>query len=102
MAQRINNTEEIPLDWYIEDASFLRVADVTLSYSLNKKLISKMKISNLKFFLTGTNLFVFTNYTGYDPEVNSSRGQASYLMPGLDNQSYPKSRIISAGVNLTF
>jgi TonB-linked SusC/RagA family outer membrane protein len=102
MAQRINNTEEIPLDWYIEDASFLRVADVTLSYSLNKKLISKMKISNLKFFLTGTNLFVFTNYTGYDPEVNSSRGQASYLMPGLDNQSYPKSRIVSAGVNLTF
>lgn len=102
MAQRINNTEEIPLDWYIEDASFLRVADVTLSYSLNKKLISKMKISNLKFFLTGTNLFVFTNYTGYDPEVNSSRGQASYLMPGLDSQAYPKSRIISAGVNLTF
>ncbi len=102
MAQRINNTEEVPLDWYIEDASFLRVADVTLSYNLNKKLLSKMKISNLKFFLTGTNLFVFTNYSGYDPEVNSSKGQASYLLPGLDNQAYPKSRIVSAGVNLTF
>lgn len=102
MAQRINNTEEVPLDWYIEDASFLRVADVTLSYSLNKKLLSKLRISNLKVFLTGTNLFVFTNYSGYDPEVNTSRGQASYLLPGLDSQAYPKSRIVSAGINLTF
>lgn len=102
MAQRVNNTEEVPLDWYIEDASFLRLADVTLSYTLTKKMLSKIKIANMKFFLTGTNLFVLTNYSGYDPEVNSSKGQASYLLPGLDNQTYPKSRIISAGVNITF
>ena len=102
MAQRVNNTEAVPLDWYIEDASFLRLADVTLSYTLTKKMLSKIKIANMKFFLTGTNLFVLTNYSGYDPEVNSSKGQASYLLPGLDNQTYPKSRIISAGVNITF
>lgn len=102
MAQRINNTEEIPLDWYIQDASFLRVADLTLSYTLSKKLLSKLMISNLKVFLTGSNLFVLTNYKGYDPEVNSSQGQASYLMPGLDNQTYPKARIISAGINVSF
>jgi hypothetical protein len=102
MAQRINNTEEIPLDWYIQDASFLRVADVTFSYTLSKKLLSKLMISNLKLFLTGSNLFVLTNYKGYDPEVNNSQGQASYLMPGLDNQAYPKARIISVGLNATF
>jgi len=102
LAQRVNNTEEIPLDWYIQDASFLRVADVTFSYSLNKKVLSKLNISNVKVFLTGSNLFVFTNYKGYDPEVNGSQGQASYLMPGLDNQTYPKARIISVGMNATF
>ncbi|MDX9747612.1 MAG: TonB-dependent receptor [Paludibacter sp.] len=102
MAQRINNTEEVPLDWYVEDASFLRLADITLSYTVNSKMLSKLKLSNVKLFLTGTNLYVLTNYSGYDPEVNSSRGQASYLMPGLDSQSYPKSRIISAGINVAF
>ena len=102
MAQRINNTEDIPLDLYIEDASFLRIADITFSYSFNKTFLSKLKVTNLKLFLTGTNLYVFTNYTGYDPEVNSSNGQASFLMPGLDSQAYPKSRIVSAGINLTF
>lgn len=95
------NVEETPIDLWIEDGSFLRLADVTLSYSLPEKFISKVKMSNLKFFITGSNLFLLTNYTGYDPEVNNSQGAASFLMPGLDYFSYPRAKTISAGINLT-
>jgi TonB-linked SusC/RagA family outer membrane protein len=95
------NVDEAPIDLWIEDGSFLRLADVTFSYSLPKKIISKMNMSNLKFFITGSNLFILTKYTGYDPEVNNSQGAASFLMPGLDYFSYPRARTISAGINLT-
>lgn len=93
---------ELPLDHWIEDASFLRINDVTLSYDLPKQVLENIKISKMRIFITGSNLHVFTKYSGYDPEVNGSNGASSFLMPGLDYGNYPKSRIISAGLNLTF
>ena len=100
--QRINNTEEVPLDWYIQDGSFLRLADVTLSYDLPRKLANKLGMAKARLFVNGTNLHLWSSYDGYDPEVNNSRGQASYLMPGLDNFAYPKARTYSIGLNITF
>lgn len=93
--------DEVPIDLWIEDASFIRLNDVTFSYSLPKSILSKVKINSFKIFVTGSNLFVLTSYTGYDPEVNNSQGSASFLMPGLDYFSYPRARTISAGINLT-
>ncbi|ALJ05940.1 SusC/RagA family TonB-linked outer membrane protein [Pseudalgibacter alginicilyticus] len=85
--------------WAIEDGSFLRLNNVTLGYSLPKKLISKIGLSQFRVFATGRNLAIWTKYSGYDPEVNSS---SNPFTPGLDNSSYPRSRSYTFGVNLTF
>ena len=100
----LGSTTIVPTDWAVEDASFLRLQSVTLGYTLPKKLTSKLKISSLRIYGTATNLFVITNYTGYDPEVSSYSRNSSYssLTPGIDYSSYPKSRGYTFGVNVSF
>nr|WP_302831633.1 TonB-dependent receptor [uncultured Bacteroides sp.] len=87
-------------DWAVEDASFLRLNTLTLGYTLPKALVSKAKIQNLRFYVTGYNLFCLTNYSGYDPEVSTIR--KTNLTPGVDYSAYPKSRQFVVGVNLNF
>ena len=60
-------------DWAVEDASFLRLNTLTLGYTLPKALLNKVNIQNLRFYVTGYNLFCITNYSGYDPEVSTIR-----------------------------
>ena len=93
----------MPTDWAIEDASFLRLQSVTVGYTLPKKLTTKVGIQRLRLYVTGTNLFVLTDYTGFDPEVNSYSRNSSYsgLTPGIDYSSYPKSRAFTFGLNVT-
>lgn len=86
-------------DWAIEDGSFLRLNNVTLGYSLPEKLISKIGLSKFRVFATGRNLAIWTKYSGYDPEVNSS---SNPFTPGLDRSSFPRARSYTFGVNLTF
>ncbi len=90
-------------DWAIEDGSFLRLSTLTLGYTIPATLTKKVGISNLRVYATGYNLWVFTSYSGYDPEVSTSRS-SSYgaLIQGLDYSSYPRSRSYTFGVNLTF
>lgn len=87
-------------DWAVEDGSFLRLNTLTLGYTLPKSLLSKVKIQNLRFYVTGYNLFCLTSYTGYDPEVSTIR--KTNLTPGVDYSAYPKSRQFVVGVNLNF
>ncbi|MGN0188588.1 MAG: SusC/RagA family TonB-linked outer membrane protein, partial [Candidatus Cryptobacteroides sp.] len=89
-------------DIYIEDGSFLRLNDVTLIFDFPKQWLQKIKMKALSVFVTGKNLYVCTKYTGYDPEVNMSTGDARFLCPGLDKWAYPKSRVISGGIKVTF
>ena len=93
----------MPTDWAIEDASFLRLQSVTIGYTLPTNLTKKIAIQRLRFYVTGTNLFCITNYSGYDPEVSSYSRNSSYsgLTPGIDYSSYPKSRAFTFGVNVT-
>ncbi|MEG0949979.1 MAG: TonB-dependent receptor [Bacteroidales bacterium] len=86
---------------YIEDASYLRINDITLSYNFPKKMIQKAHISNLRVFGSVKNAFVWTKYSGYDPDVSTSSGANSDLLPGLDDSAYPRTRSFSLGVNLT-
>jgi hypothetical protein len=86
--------------WAIEDGSFLRLNNLTLGYTLPETLTSRVFIEKLRFYLTGYNLFVLTNYTGYDPEVDTRR--STPLTPGVDYSAYPRSRSVIAGVNITF
>ncbi len=87
---------------WLEDADFIRLRNVTLSYNLPARVLQPIGLSSLRVYLTGLNLLTFTDYMGYDPEsrsdsgsgVNAARGQAFY--------SAPAPRTISFGVNVTF
>ncbi|MBQ5529327.1 MAG: SusC/RagA family TonB-linked outer membrane protein, partial [Bacteroidales bacterium] len=87
-------------DWAVEDASFLRLQSATLGYTLPEKLTEKIHLRRARIYVTGTNLFCLTKYSGYDPEVDTRR--ATPLTPGVDYSAYPKSIGFVAGVNLTF
>jgi len=91
---------EILIDDYIEDGSFLRINNVVLGYTLPSQLTRRWGIENLRVYVTGYNLHVFTNYSGYDPEVDTRRNSA--LTPGVDYAAYPRSRQYIVGMNLTF
>ena len=87
-------------DWAVEDASFLRLQSVTIGYTLPEDLTKKAHIRKVRIYATGTNLFCLTNYSGYDPEVDTRR--STPLTPGVDYSAYPKSIGFVAGLNLTF
>lgn len=90
-------------DWAIEDASYLRLNNVTIGYTFPIKDMKKAPISNLRLYVTGSNLWLLTNYTGYDPDVNSTRSDGfAALTPGLDYSSYPKSVAFTFGLNVAF
>ncbi len=86
-------------DYGIEDGSFLRLQSVTLGYSLPRKVLSKIHLTKLRVYLTGSNLFCLTKYSGYDPEVDCRR---SALTPGCDFSAYPKAIGGVVGVNIGF
>ena len=87
-------------DWAVEDASFLRLNTLTLGYTLPSSLTSKIKAQNLRFYVTGYNVFVLTDYSGFDPEVSTRRKTS--LTPGVDYSAYPRSKQIVVGLNFNF
>lgn len=91
-------------DYAIEDGSYIRLNNVTIGYTLPMKDFKKSIISNVRFYVTGSNLALWTKYSGYDPDVNSTRNGDGYaaLTPGMDYSSYPRSRTFTFGVNATF
>ena len=87
-------------DWAVEDGSFLRLQSATIGYTLPEKWTMKIKMQKLRFYVTGTNLFCLTKYSGYDPEVDTRR--STPLTPGVDYAAYPKSIGFVVGANVTF
>jgi TonB-linked SusC/RagA family outer membrane protein len=85
--------------WAVEDGSFLRINNVTIGYTLPESLLNKIFIKNLRIYATVNNLYTFTGYSGYDPEVNTRR--KTPMTPGVDYSAYPRSRMIIFGLNLT-
>ena len=85
--------------WAVEDASFLKLSNITLGYTFPKKVITKLGLSKLRLYATGYNLATWTPYTGFDPEVSNMR---SPLTPGVDFGAYPRSRSFIFGVNVAF
>ncbi|MCM1077128.1 MAG: TonB-dependent receptor [Bacteroides sp.] len=88
----------LPLDYFVEDGSFLRCTDITLGYTFPKNLISKLGMSRFRLYGSVSNLFTITNYSGFDPEVDVMSG----LTPSFDYNRYPRSRGYVIGVNVTF
>jgi TonB-linked SusC/RagA family outer membrane protein len=84
--------------YFVEDGSFLRCNDITIGYTLPKKIIQKVGLSKLRVYASASNLFIITGYSGYDPEVDIQSG----LTPSMDYNRYPRNRAFTFGVNLTF
>jgi hypothetical protein len=79
-------------DYWIEDASFLRLKNVQIGYSIPKKIINKYMIDRFRVYFSSDNLFTLTNYyDAYDPEIRSGSGD-----------SYPQVKTFIVGVNVTF
>jgi len=87
-------------DWAVEEASFLRLQSATVGYTLPENISEKVYLKKARVYVTGTNLFCLTKYSGYDPEVDTRR--KTPLTPGVDYSAYPKSIGFVAGINLTF
>lgn len=90
-----------PSSYYVEDGSYLRIAQVTLGYTLPKVWLKKYFISSARLYFTANNLATLTGYSGYDPEVSAGSDQV-VCTPGYDNSTYPRSRSYVVGLNLTF
>ncbi|QNR23667.1 SusC/RagA family TonB-linked outer membrane protein [Croceimicrobium hydrocarbonivorans] len=84
----------------IEDGSYIRIKNITLGYSLSKALLESLNLSNLRLYFSMENPFMFTDYTGTNPEVSSRNSNSLQL--GIDYGNYPIARIFSMGANLSF
>lgn len=96
-----NDTQNINIsDRYVEDGSYARIQNISFGYTIPASLTNKANITRFKVYASVQNLFTFTNYSGYDPEVGSYNQDA--LLTGVDNGRYPSPRIFSLGVNVEF
>ncbi|MBR5702633.1 MAG: TonB-dependent receptor [Bacteroidales bacterium] len=94
------NTRRICQSYALEDASFLRLATITLGYTIPEEVTQKYKLNKVRVYVTANNVFCLTPYSGYDPEVDTRT--ATPLTPNVDYSAYPKSHSWVAGINLTF
>lgn len=99
MANDPNDNNRIS-DRYIEDGSYLRVKNITFGYTLPANIARKAMLENVRIYANLQNMFTFTKYTGYDPEIGASTANA--YVYGLDNGRYPSPQVYSFGVNLSF
>ena len=91
-------TTNIMLDAFVEDGSFIRCSDITIGYNLPKSICQKIYLNKVRAYVSCSNLFILTKYSGYDPEVDVQSG----LTPSMDYNRYPRARTFSFGLNVTF
>lgn len=86
----------------VEDGSFLRLQTLSLGYNFPTKVTRKMGLSKMRVAVIGTNLWLWTRYSGFDPEANTGYGTVARLAPGLDMSPYPRPRSFSLSIELGF
>ncbi len=86
--------------FFLEDGAFLRLNNLTLGYNL--PMGEQNWVRKARLYVTGQNLFVLTNYTGYDPEVDTPLAVGGNLSYGIDFAAYPRARTFLFGVNVEF
>lgn len=104
-----NNSEGVvsrPSTRFLEDGSFIKLKTVTLTYEFPSSVLDNLKLSALRIYAKGTNLWTLTKYTGFDPEVsvaqNNNAGQNGGFQFGIDRGLYPLSRSVTLGLSLDF
>jgi len=91
------------IDSFLEDASYLRLKNLTVGYTLPKNFTTRFGVKNLRLYFTATNLFTLTRYSGLNPEVNTSRSSSyGFPTPGIDRNAYPMAKAYTFGLNVTF
>ena len=92
--------------YYVEDASFLRIQNVQIGYSLPAEVLERVGFSKVRLYTTVNNLYTFTNYKGFDPAASgggqNDDGSVAPIGRGIDNGTYPVSRQYLLGLNLAF
>lgn len=87
--------------FFVEDASYLRLKNITLSYNMSNQLAQRLKLSRVRIFVGAENLLTFTKYSGLDPEIGSTRTAANAnTSMGIDYGTYPQARTFFLGVSL--
>jgi TonB-linked SusC/RagA family outer membrane protein len=97
--QWTNNNTRIS-DRYIESGSYLRIQNVALGYNLPKSIMSRLKIASVRFYASVQNLYTFTKYSGYDPELGAINSTVGFM--NVDNGHYPIPRTFTFGTNIQF
>lgn len=97
-ARLLNQSNNYVSSYYVEDASFIRLKTISLAYNFSEKLLRNIKFKGLKLYFNVDNAYVWTNYSGMDPDVSSSNS----LFTGFDRLSYPKARTYTFGLTATF
>ncbi|TKG97304.1 TonB-dependent receptor [Puteibacter caeruleilacunae] len=92
----------LPSSFVVEDGSYLRINNVTLGYTLPKQLTRRLDVKKIRIYASAMNLYTFTDYSGFTPDVSVGGGVSKSLMPSLDYSSYPQTRTIMAGLSVTF
>lgn len=82
---------------FVEDASYLRIKNISLGYTFPKKWLRKLQIDNLRLYVNIQNLYTFTGYKGYDPEIGAMN--YNVLLNGVDDARYPSQRIYTFGLS---
>lgn len=100
--ETLSNSNEVSTR-YLEDGSFLRLNNATLGYTLRPSAIGLGDLVNsLRLTVTGQNLFVITDYSGFDPEVNTGNAIDGIQTFGIDRFTYPSPRTLLVGLNVSF
>lgn len=94
------NTNNRTSNRFVEDGSYLRIKNVSVGYTFPKKFLSKYQIESLRLYVNVQNLFTFTGYDGYDPEIGAQN--YNVLLKNIDNARYPSQRIYTFGLNISF
>ena len=101
--QRLYNVNSLS-SWFVESGDFVKLRELSLQYTLDPDWVDSLfrgRVTNVELNLIGRNLYTFTNYTGYDPEVANSNG-GSNVIGRIDAYQYPNFRTVSASLQLTF
>lgn len=97
-ARTTGNNNAVSSRW-VEDGSYLRIQNVSLGYKLPKSVISRLKLQQVRVYASAQNLYTWTNYTNFNPEVSNYEGP---LTGGVDYGSYPLARTVTFGINVGF
>lgn len=90
-----NNTR--PSDRYVEDGSFVKIKNLQLGYTFSPDILKSLKLSRLRVYVQARNLYTFTEYTGFDPEISGG-----IFDTGIDRGTYPQARSYAVGLDLRF